>query len=71
MTLTEQIIAALQKSPKGLTSHELAAAIGKRQNSISACAYKMFLAGMVKREPELKARQTMCPTWRYHPTTQG
>jgi hypothetical protein len=66
MTMSEQIIAALQKSTDGLTSKELAEVIGKQRDSVSACAYKMFIAGKVQRNSERQVRQMVCDTWRWH-----
>jgi predicted Zn-ribbon and HTH transcriptional regulator len=60
MTMSEQIIAALQQSPKGLTSRELAETLGKQQDSVSACAYKMFIAGKVARNSERQRRPMIC-----------
>jgi predicted Zn-ribbon and HTH transcriptional regulator len=60
MTIPEQIIAALQQSPQGLTSRELAETLGKQQDSVSACAYKMFIAGKVGRNSERQVRPMIC-----------
>jgi hypothetical protein len=60
MTMSKQIIAALQQSPTGLTSRELAEALGKQVDSISACAYKMFIAGKVGRNSERQRRPMIC-----------
>ena len=58
--MSEQIIAALQQSPNGLTSRELAEVIGKQQDSVAACAYKMFIAGKVERNSERQRRPMIC-----------
>jgi predicted Zn-ribbon and HTH transcriptional regulator len=60
MTMSEQIIAALQQSPNGMTSRELAEALGKQHDSVSACAYKMFIAGKVERNSERQQRPMIC-----------
>ena len=60
MTMSEQIIAALQQSPNGMTSRELAETLGKQQDSVSACAYKMFIAGKVERNSERQQRPMIC-----------
>jgi predicted Zn-ribbon and HTH transcriptional regulator len=60
MTMGEKIIATLQKSPNGMTSKELAETLGKQQDSVSACAYKMFIAGKVERNSERQQRPMIC-----------
>lgn len=65
MTISEQIEAALQRAPNGLTSRELADALGKNTDAVSSCAYKMFLRGKLKRETERQMRQTVGRTWRW------
>ena len=65
MTMSEQIIAALQQSPNGMTSRELAEALGKQQDSIAACAYKMLIAGKVERNSERQRRAMVCDTFRW------
>lgn len=67
MTLSEQIEAALKRAPKGLTSRELAEAIGKNMDTVSACAYRLLLKGKVDRQTERLVRQSqmVCSTYRW------
>lgn len=49
-TMREQILEALQRAPKGLTSRQLAEIIGMPLSNISSCASRMCSYGKIERE---------------------
>jgi DNA-binding IclR family transcriptional regulator len=66
MTVREKILEALQQAPKGLTSRQLAEAVGKPLDNVSSCAGKLCIAGKIERDSisELHAVERKTILWR-------
>lgn len=66
MTVREKILAALEKAPGGLTSRQLAEAVGETLTSVSSCASRMCNYGKLRRESVREVRTIECEAilWR-------